>query len=184
MEYTVTHIYHDDLSHIHDTTVYQLKTIVGEEIIDNQGRSARKFYRYIFDTITQKYKISDLWTVMLDQNRLESVEENQRVIKLVFSPTKYKEWDKNAFNDSSELLQYYSEIHAPYTTSGGLFFDSTLTVEDNITPNKIHFYEKYEIYAKHVGLIKIHYQNYSTGFDDPKPLNGNEWFYELIDYGN
>jgi hypothetical protein len=184
VEYKVTRIHHD-AGH-HDTLVYFLKTMIGDTVTDNEDRPARKFYRYMFNPGTGKYEISDLWTVVLDQNRIESVEENQRMIKLIFSPTRYKEWDRNAFNDFKEVRHYYDKIHEPLIVNG-LTFDSTLTVEEDTGPAGVfHHSRKFDVYAKHVGLVRKHYQDYSISPQDPdsKPITGEELFYELVDYGN
>ncbi|MGV3632520.1 MAG: hypothetical protein ACO1O6_15030 [Bacteroidota bacterium] len=182
-EYTVTRIFHDDVSNIHDTTVYQLKTVVSDTVIDNEGRVARKFERYVYDDLLQEYKIKDVWTVIIDQERLEVVEENQRVIRLVFAPTLSKEWDMNAFNSYDPVMLYYKNIHKPYTV-GAQTFDKTVTVEEDSTLNLIQYKRKYEVYAQEVGLIRKHYQDLTINdFDPSMPIKGEEIFYSIVNYG-
>ena len=182
-EYMVTRIYHDDVSNIHKTTIYQLKTVVGDTIIDNEGRIARKFERYIYDTLLNEYKIQDVWTAIVDQERAELVEENQRVIKLVFAPTLSKEWDMNAFNSFDPVMLYYKNIHKPYTVNN-IEFPTTVTVEEDSTHNLIQYKRKYEVYAEGVGLIRKHYQDYSiNNFDETSPIKGEEIFYVITNYG-
>jgi hypothetical protein len=184
VEFKVTYIYHDHASGIHDTTTYKLKTVIGDTIIDNAGRVAYKYYRYIYDEINQEYKVKDLWTCINDQHRIEFVEENQRIIKLVLAPSLYKEWDMNAFNSFKPMLAYYENIHKPFQT-GGKVFDSTVTVIQQITPvNLIEYRRKTETYAKHIGLIDKYYKDLSIiNFDTLQPQRGEELFYKVIDYG-
>ncbi|MFN5416229.1 MAG: hypothetical protein ACK5B9_04170 [Flavobacteriia bacterium] len=162
---------------------YKLKTVVGDTVIDNSGRIARKFYRYIYDENLQTYVVKDLWTAIIDQERAELVEENQRMIKLVFAPTLAKEWDGNAFNVYEEAFLYYDKIHKPYKV-GNMDFDSTLVVEEDSTLNFIEYRRKYEVYAAGIGLVKKHYQDYQiTNSNYLNPITGKDFFYEVISFG-
>lgn len=181
VEYQVTQTSY--VNGVGTTKSYKLKTVVGDTIIDNSGRVARKFYRYLFDEFEQKYVVKDLWTAIIDQERAELVEENQRMIKLVFAPTLAKEWDGNAFNDSAQAFLYYDKIHKPFKT-GNFDFDSTLIVEEDSTLNFIEYRRKYEVYAAGIGLIKKHYQDFTVDSGNYlAPKNGNEFFYEILSFG-
>ena len=183
VEYDVMEINHDAPFKKHDTTRYRLKTLIGEPTIDNSGRTANVFYRSIFNSIYQTYEVKDAWTAIIDEYRAELVEENQRIIKLVFSPTKYKEWNMNAFNSFEPLTIYYSKIHEPYEING-FSFDSTVTVLQDSIFDMFDFTKKYEVYAKGIGLIKKHYQEFTIqNFDISRPLKGTEKFYSLVGYG-
>jgi hypothetical protein len=184
VEYDVVEIYHDENSGIHDTSNYRLKTVIGDTIIDNTGRVARKIYRYIFNEQTNKYEVKDLWTGLIDQYRFELVEENQRLIKLVFSPTLSKEWDMNAFNSFEPIYAYYDNIHKPLSY-GNLDFDSTITVvEEIIDANLIEYRRKIEVYAKNVGLVSKYYKDLTIkDFDTLKVQRGNELFYTVVGFG-
>lgn len=183
VEYEVTQIKHDDVSDVHDTIKFQMKTIIGDTVIDNTGRVARKFYRYVYSNSLQKYVVQDLWTAIIDQERAELVEENQRVIKLVFAPTLSKEWDMNAFNSYDPVLVYYEKIHKPFKVDE-LSFDSTITVEEDSTLNFIQYKRKFEVYAKGIGLIKKHYQDFTiNNFDYSFPILGDELFYVIKNFG-
>lgn len=183
VEYDVVEIKHDKDLGVNETTYYRLKTVIGKEVIDNEGRLAREFIRYIYDTIYQEYKVKDLWTAIIDQTRAELVEENQRKIKMVFAPSEFKEWDINAFNTLGTSSAIYSVIHEPASLNG-FSFDSTVTVDEDSTYNLVEYRRKYEVYAKGVGLIKKHYQDLRIKeFDILDPDKGEEYFYTLINYG-
>jgi hypothetical protein len=184
VEYDVTEIYHDENSGIHDTANYRLKTVIGDTIIDNSGRVARKIYRYIFNEQTNEYQAKDIWTGLIDQYRFELVEENQRLIKLVFSPTLNKEWDMNAFNSFEPIYAYYENIHKPLSY-GSIDFDSTITVvEEIMDANLIEYRRKIEVYAKNVGLVSKYYKDLTiSDFDTLKVKRGNELFYTIVGFG-
>ncbi len=183
VEYDVTYIKHNS-STLHDTSYYVLKTLVGDTIIDNQGRIARKFYRHILNTQTQLFEISDLWTAIIDGERAELVEENQRILKLVFAPTLSKEWDMNAFNVYEPLLAFYENIHKPFSI-GGFDFDSTITViQERTEVTLIDYSLKTETYAKDVGLIYKYYKDLNINdFDTLNVVGGEEIYYRLKNYG-
>lgn len=173
--YDVVDIIHDaDLAQ-HDTAYYQLKTQWGEPYIDNLGRNAREFNRYIRNTVNDPWEHIDLWTGIIIDRRAELIEENQRVIKMVLAPTAAKVWDANAYNIYDELESYYDDIHKEKTI-GGTFFDSTVVVEQADEKNFIDDIRIYEIYAKGIGLVKKFYKknNYQG---TPEVDKGKELYY-------
>jgi hypothetical protein len=181
----ITHNYGDQIPH--DTSVYQLKTYWAGEYIDDQGRTAREFWRYTRDSITGAWEFKDIWTGIIDGIRAELIEENQRRVKLVFAPTLQKLWDANAYNMQPELGCYYRNIHQD-TIVNGVYFESTIVVEQesNIPNSIIDTLRMYETYAKGVGLVSkyskdIHFQYDSlVGWYLDK---GNELYYNYVTTG-
>lgn len=183
--YDVVEIVHDDALNQHDTTIYQLKTYWADTFVDNQGRPAREFWRYVRPTSNDPWVLQDIWTGVHDGIRAELVEENQRVVKLVFSPTQNKEWDANAYNMNGEQICYYRAIHGD-TTIDNTSFDPTLVVEQDQFNSLIDSVRRYEMYAKGIGMIlkyerDLHYQinNQSQIY-----LNeGTERYYRFVETG-
>ncbi|MFT5780113.1 MAG: hypothetical protein ACI837_003074, partial [Crocinitomicaceae bacterium] len=177
--YDVVDITHDDALNQHDTVEYQLKTYWAGEYIDDQGRTAREFWRYTRDSITGAWEFKDIWTGIIDGIRAELIEENQRRIKLVFAPTLQKLWDANAYNMQPVLECYYRNIHQD-TLINGTNFESTVVVEQDNFNSLIDTVRMYETYAKGVGLVSkyskdIHFQYDSlVGWYLDK---GNELYY-------
>lgn len=184
IDYDVMEVQHDaTLAVKHDTVRYQLRTLIGDTVIDNEGRIARKFIRFKRDNSSLPWVQTDIWTAVIDDNRAELVEENQRVIKLVFAPTLSKEWNPNAFNMFDEMEAYYKDIHDERSV-GGLTFDSTLVVELDTFISLIDYRRKYEIYAKGVGLVKKYWKDLTiSNFDTLNVQFGTESFYTVIGYG-
>ena len=184
IEYDVMEIRHDNGATIqHDTMRYQLKTVIGDTVIDNEGRIARKFYRYKRENTSQAWSLSDIWTTLITENRAELVEENQRKVKLVFIPTISKVWDLNSFNMEDPLECYYRNLHEPYGING-FDFDSTITVEQEDFITFVDYRRKFETYANGVGLVNKYYKHLTIqNFDTLNVKNGDELFYELIGYG-
>lgn len=184
--YDVTEMIHDEALGQNDTAYYQLKTYWGDTFIDNSGRIAREFWRFKREEPTDAWEVQDLWTGIIDGVRAELVEENQRIVKLVFAPTLDKSWDANAFNMMDELECYYRDIHQD-TIIGNTNLDSTLFVEQEQLYSLIDTVRKYEVYKKHIGLVHkyfkdVHFQfNSSTGeiFLD----QGKELYLDFVETG-
>lgn len=180
--YDVLDIVHDDGAIIaHDTSIYQLKTVWGEIYVDNEGRTNRKFRRYTRSVPADAWFLQDTWYGLIDGIRGELVEENQRVVKLVFSPSGSKEWDANAYNLEDPLDCYYEDIHKS-KAFGGQNFDSTVVVEQAEEENNIFKIRKYEVYAKNVGLIYKHYMDNDYQLSQ-SPVNGKELYYTFVSTG-
>jgi len=184
IDYRVKEIHHDTgASNPHDTLNYLLRTVIGDTIIDNEGRIARKFYRYKRNSVIENWVLSDLWMALITNNRAELIEENQRIIKLVFKPTLTKEWNANSFNSFSELNCYYDDLHLEGNFNG-FSFDSTLRVEQDDFISLVDYRRKHETYAKGIGLVSKFYKHLTIqNFDTLNVKNGDELFYTLIGYG-
>ena len=166
-----------------DTTDYFLKTVIGEEIIDNAGRSAREYNRYIGPTANGPWNIKDVWTCVIDGPRAELVEENNRTIKLVFAPSEDDEWDMNVYNTLGEMDCYYSNIHQPYSING-TGFSSTVTVEQEDFNSFIDSRRKYEVYAKGVGMVHKYFRDFIINNGNPNNVKkGRSLMMELVSYG-
>jgi hypothetical protein len=183
VDYNVIDILHDDPAAKHDTTRYQLRTVIGDTVIDNEGRIARKFLRYVRNTSTDSWQLKDVWTAIIDGYRGELVEENQRVIKLVFAPTYEKTWNINAFNMFAQKNVYYDFLHVEASLNG-LTFPQTVRVEMQDDQNMIQYKREYETYAEGVGLINRYYKDFTIiSADTLKPRIGKEQFVQIINHG-
>lgn len=182
--YNVVDIEHDENQAVqHDTTYYQLKTVIGDTFIDNSGRITRKFLRYTRDSIQDNWLLKDVWTTLIENNKAELVEENQRIVKLVFKPTYEKVWNINMFNVSSKINAKYAAIDQPFTI-GNQVFDKTLKVDIQNFFSLVDDRLKYDVYAKNVGLIYKYFKdNTIANFDKNTIKKGKELYYTLVSYG-
>lgn len=184
IEYEVMEVTHDEgAAVLHDTIHYFLRTQIGDTIIDLEDRVANRFFRYKKLNLADDWNVTDLWTTVIDDRRAELVEENQRMVKLVFRPSKAKVWDHNAFNQDDEMQCYYRDLQVDKTING-FYFDSTVTVEQDSFFSYIDYRRKYEVYAKGIGLVyKYHKDLEIDQFDTLNVKNGKEIFYKVIGYG-
>ncbi len=181
--YDAQEIYHDDDSGIHDTTNFLLKTVIGEIYVDNLGRNGREFERYKSYDGGTTWQQTDIWATFSNNLQSELVEENQRIVKLIFAPTKSKEWDINSYNSYAPQMAFYENIHAPFFINGN-GFDSTVTVVQADFFSLVDYQKQHEVYAKKVGLVEKYYKDLVIeNFDTLQPKTGREIFYRLIDFG-
>lgn len=182
--YDVTEINHDvDATVKHDTLNYQIKTRIGKDFIDNEGRTASEFLRFKRNLSNDPWVEKDLWTTIINNNKAELVEENQRVIKLIFSPSNYKTWNANAYNNLDPLDCSYSAIHVPYKV-GNTNFDSTLVVNQQSYYTLVDCKRKFEVYASKVGLVYKYYKDLRiNNFDTLDVEKGTEIYYKCVGYG-
>lgn len=182
--YNVVDIEHDENQAVqHDTAYYQLKTVIGDTFVDNSGRITRKFLRYTRDSIQYNWQLKDVWTTLVENNKAELVEENQRIVKLVFKPTYEKVWNINMFNTSSKINAKYASIDQNYTI-GNQVYSNTLKVDIQNFFSLVDDRVKYEIYAKNIGLIYKYFKdNTIANFDKNNVKKGKELYYTLVSYG-
>lgn len=158
--YDVDSTYYDDFSHDTLNYKFRIKEKFEENYIDNQGRNAIKIIRYIkkynplisYDNIA--WTIKDVWSCIKTKTTYEVVEENVRLIKLIF-PVKVDDyWNGNAQNTIGEWNYKYKYIDNSETINGS-FFEKVLFVEqkDDKLKNVIHRQYYIEKYAKNIGLI-------------------------------
>lgn len=184
VEYEVTEVFHDvNLNPQHDTTQYILKTKIGEEIIDNSGRTVQKFFQSKYDLQSGNLIDERVWTIVKDGSRGEVVEENQRKIKMIFAVKNDEEWDVNAFNPEPEQEVFYSNVNETQTING-FNFEETVKVNYQDFFSLVDYRKKYEVYAKGAGLVTKSFKDFTIqNFDTTDIQKGSEIQYKLIDFG-
>lgn len=185
IEYDVMEVTHDENASIqHDTNYYQLKCVIEDTFTDNAGRLAFNYVRYKRTNSTEAWVQSDLWSTTIFNNKAELVEENQRIVKLVFPVSEFTTWNANQFNSDLKLNCGYDELHKSKVING-FSFDSSLVVEQENTRNLIEFKRKYEVYANRVGMVKKYYKDLQiSNFDTLNIKSGKEIFMTLTNFGN
>lgn len=184
IEYRVLEINHDENALIqHDTLNYFLRVQIEDTITDNLGRINRKYVRYKKTNVNDPWQISDVWMTIVDGVNAELVEENQRVIKLKFPINEFTNWNANIFNLDDKLDCYYENLHQSCSING-LYFDSTVTINQGSIRNYLRFYKKNEVYANGVGMISKYYKDLNiSNFDTMNIKSGREIVYTCINFG-
>lgn len=180
--YDVIEMNHDDTVGVHDTIEYQLKTVWGPVFVDNEGRNAREFKRFTRLNPSYDWVLADLWTGLFVGNRAELIEENQRIVKLVFAPELNKLWNANAYNMMGKCSCYYRDIHEEATINTASF-DSTLVVEIDEYYSLIDTVHNYEMYAKNIGLVYSYFVDNHFQIGNSTIVKGIEYFHTYNSHG-
>ena len=160
---------------VQDTLHYkfQIKEVMDSLITDNENRPTIKIIRYkkIYnDTVpysAMTWTLQDVWVANKNATNVEVVEENVRYTKLAFPAGIGVKWNGTAFADTSEVDYKYVAFDAPLMM-GGNSLGKTLTVSQTYDYTNGHtsmgdktaYQYYYEQYARGVGLICKHNENY------------------------
>ena len=182
--YDVTDIFHDvALSPAHDTSLYQIKEVVGETFVDEEGEEARKLRRYFRTSDTLDWQIKDVWAIKRTAVNAEVVEENDRYVKMAFAISYDKDWDCNALNNEPEQNCYYDEIYRPMTIAG-FTHDSTVIVEHEDFQSFIDYRRSFEVYASNIGRVYSVKKDLVIDNNDTLDVQyGTELIYTAIEWG-
>lgn len=181
--YDVTEMQHDIN---HDTLIYQIKEIITADFVDNEGRLAQRVERFKRDSANGLWTIKDVWHSVRTTKTAEKVEEDVRFIKMAFPINEFKVWDGNAYNQNIKWEYYYDSIDYAGTV-GLLSFDSLVNIRQRSESNIVQYQQAYEIYAKHIGLVKkelIDLEVKSGVYWVEDSIKGTELYQTAIDYGN
>jgi hypothetical protein len=183
--YDVVEISHDQNAAVeHDTISYQLKTEIGDTLIDNEGRITNRFYRYKRNTSFDSWVLTDVWTTILVDNRAELVDENIRKVVLRFPIKANMVWNPNQFNFLASQQAYYEDIHKPVVVHS-ISLDSTVKALTVKELSLVSYAHQYEVYAKKIGLVRKYYKDLKiSNFDTLNILSGKELYYTLTDYSH
>lgn len=166
-----------------DTTRYQLKQINQSVFIDNTGQPCIRVERYWRTADTLPWVIKDVWYHYLGEQNAQTVEENQRYIRLVFPMTETSVWNGNAYNQIGQWNYLYENINQPLTLNNQSL-SQTVLVRQRDYANFIEKQDCFEIYAKEIGLVKKQYVDIEIINGDSTQVNrGYMLFQNLISYG-
>lgn len=180
--YDVDSTYFDDFYDTVFNYSFKIKEYYESYFYDSQGRLSIRIERWYKWSDTTNWVLKDVWYSCLTPSFAERIEENVRIVKLVFPVRNHTEWDLNAFNIYDR--EYYEYETPDESMSIGTFnFDSTVIVTHTPTPSLIESVNKTEIYARNVGLVYKYFLDISTDIFTGDTVNGTQYSWTLIEYG-
>lgn len=144
-------VYNDFTNNI-DTFNFLIKEYYESEFVDNAGRPALRLERWKQEHPDSAWYIKDVWFVLKTKEKVEKIEEDVRLTKLVFPIRANKEWDANALNALNARIFEYENIHQPFNVLNQNF-DSTVTTINIDPANLVNEYRNTEVYGLNKGLI-------------------------------
>lgn len=181
--YDVVEIEHDEALNLHDTDTYQIKEFFESTFTDNEGNESVRLERLRRDSVTGPWVIADVWYTTRLPRRAEKIEENKRILKLIFAPNEGEAWDGNVYNTDDEWEYVIRSVHAP-TSIGGFSLDSTCTVvERDFRPGVLFHEYSSSTYATNIGLVRTWRKVIEmNGSDTTSVTKGYELYMTLNDH--
>ncbi len=177
--YKVDSIVWDDYSSTIDTFHYEVKLVIDSQYYDNENRKSFRWKKYI-KTDSSSWAFNTNYSLTITKDRLESVKENIRYIKLIFPVEAGRNWDYNSLNIDDAAQAQYSDVDYSISVLNKQYDScATVTYENEIDLIQEMFYEVK--YAKNIGIISsihTHKKKLTTG------LQGYSVSYQLMEYGN
>jgi hypothetical protein len=136
-----------------DTNRYQLKEEAGDTAWLN-GKLYYKILRYIRSDTSESWPSSpdSVWYQYNNNVQAVKTENNRSFIKLVFPVEENKTWNGNGLNIYSSDNYTMEDVGRSYTAAGH-YFPTTLKVVQQDDTSAVHQDQRYEVYAKGIGLI-------------------------------
>ncbi len=149
--YLIDSVYWDEFAQTRDTISYSIKEVITGSFIDLMGRWSHRIERFKMNQQSQ-WIIYNVGSSYRDNQKAESVENNIRILKLVFPASLGSVWNGNIYNTKDSQEFEYLSVGVPDTTDH-FQFDATIKVyeesENNSLISDLYGMEKY---AKNVGL--------------------------------
>jgi hypothetical protein len=143
-----------------DTFNYQYKEEVGESFTDAAGNQAVFINRFYRQSDTDQWIPSRNYTAQLVSNTAQRVEENTRLVKLVFPLRERNTWNGNMYNNADYQTYRIVGFKTPYLLNNSAV--SSIKVQQWDIENFIEEIKRYEIYAENIGMVELLYDSLNT----------------------
>jgi hypothetical protein len=135
-----------------DTFEYQYREMITGTFTDVTGRTAHLVSRAYRNSDTDTWAPANTWTLLKTEQSVQKVQENTRLVKLVFPLNPSQKWDGNAYNSLGEEEYSLAFFGQPYHTPHAQY-DKALQVMHQDEENAIEEIRRYEVYAQHTGMV-------------------------------
>ncbi|WP_375558887.1 hypothetical protein ACE193_14235 [Bernardetia sp. OM2101] len=134
------------------TITYQLKEVIGDEFLGENGEKLNEVLRYVRPNGLEVFRLDSVFSVRKDENVVVKMEHNIPYIKMDFPIEEDKTWNGNLFNVRPAKDYLAQDVNAPKSV-GSSNFSNTITVIESQDSSLVDKELRYEIYADEVGLI-------------------------------
>ncbi len=161
-EYTVDSIAYDDNGSTQaiDTFAYEYKEQVTDKFIDDLGNETFLISRWFRANDTLNWEQSRNFTTRLIDNRVERVEEDVRLVKLLFPLKSRNSWNGNMYNNRDFQSFRVVSFKVPYVFNTTTY--NSVVIEESNIVNFIEEITRYAHYAEGVGLVQLKYDSLNT----------------------
>ncbi len=149
--YDCDSIVYNDFTGGIDTFRFEIRELYESAFTDNAGRPAIRLERWKRPQGADWF-LKDVWSLVKADLQIEKVEEDVRLIPLMFPVKKGKTWNMNALNAAGKGEVEIIDAHEGFDT-GFMQFDSTLTVQNTDPVNLVSEFRNTEVFAANTGLV-------------------------------
>jgi len=179
--YEVESIIWDDNDQTVDTTNYQIKMQIDTAFYDNLDRLSYRWLQFTKADTATRWTYDHTFGITQLASRLETIEGNNRFVRLAFPVEVAVSWDVNAFNTQKALNAQYIDVGFSRSINGINFSDcADALLEDNTS--LINEYHQEEIYARGVGMIYRYDRHVDKKFTG-EITKGYQHTYKILTYG-
>ncbi|MFT5646622.1 MAG: hypothetical protein ACI976_001304 [Aureispira sp.] len=167
--YQIDSIVYDEYNCTIQTATYQIKEVTATETMDGEGAVTFIIKRYFRSTSADAWVLYNIWTEKIEDNQVQRVENNQRIIKMVSPMQEGRHWDGivyirrdtlvsirggsiDMFKDWDDFVCEDIEVGFIDTLSNIAYTDVAKIIHVDKT-NNIERRFSTEIYAKDIGLV-------------------------------
>lgn len=167
---------------------YEIMTQVVDSFPSATGEYTYVIHRSKRVSEAEPWEHLDTWSARLAKRDIVVSEGNTPFVKIKFPLATENVWNGNILNAGDEDMYQYAGIALPVSFNG-MFFENTLTVEQENNGDKIVFRDqRKEIYALDVGLvykefIQLNYCTDDACLGQQKVDHGVEMIMVIKDYG-
>jgi hypothetical protein len=144
-----------------DTFHYQYREQIVSDFTDAEGKLSQLAERYYRSSDTATWLRVNSAVYTRDGFTGQKVEENVRIVKLVFPPKKNREWNGNLYN-GRQTEDFVVESFDEAAEIGGRVWPKTLRVKQQEYLNAIEEIRRFEIYARDAGMIYMQWDSINT----------------------
>lgn len=150
--YDVDSFYYNDFFDTIDTSYFQIKEVVDSKFIDLEGDEAFKIIRYRKENDTTNWVLIDVWSSKLTTTNFQKVEENVRLVKLIFPVKENKTWNGNSMNNLASMEYEYTVVDKAEIIGGNTLSSVATILQYEFSPlTEENFFQ--EKYAKGIGMV-------------------------------
>ncbi|MCH2022412.1 MAG: hypothetical protein MK207_08030 [Saprospiraceae bacterium] len=167
--YQIDSIVYDEYNCIIVQSTYQVKEVTSDLRTDGEGDPFYSVRRFIRKDSTEEWELYGVWSEKIEDNQVQRVEDNQRMIKMVLPVVENTRWDGIVYirrdtlvpirGGSIDMFKDWDDFI--YENVGELFVD---TISNNIYPDAVQVLQvdktnnierrfSREVYAKNIGLV-------------------------------
>lgn len=134
------------------TTTYQLKEVIGDEFVGENGEKLNEVLRYVRPNGLEVFRLDSVFSVRKDENVVVKMEHNIPYVKFDFPIEEGKTWNGYLFNARPAKDFLAQDVNAAKSV-GNTNFSRTITVIESQDSSLVDKNLRYEVYADEVGLI-------------------------------